>query len=263
MLCPTCLIGNLSIGGELPVDQVLSIRNLSLGVLDWQIEEDCGWLEVSVLSGQSTNQGQDVVLSVGDLSGMEAGLYEDELIVYSDGSMNTPQVVSVSLHIRDALHVPGTYGSIQAAINAAFDGEVVIVAPGIYIENIDFLGKNIIVTSSDPEDAEVVSETIIDGGGNGSVVKFENGESREAVLTGFTILGGSGSYNSDMEGIYWGGGVYCSDSAAPIFINCVFQNNETPFENAGSTITSGGGVLLHGSSPQREPQTLCRSLPRS
>ena len=43
--------------------------------------------------------------------------------------------------------VPGDFSTIQAAINAAQTGDTVRVAPGIYVENINFLGKAIAVVS--------------------------------------------------------------------------------------------------------------------
>ena len=41
----------------------------------------------------------------------------------------------------------GDYTTIQAGINASTDGDEIIVFPGVYIENIDFMGKTIIVAS--------------------------------------------------------------------------------------------------------------------
>ncbi len=56
------------------------------------------------------------------------------------------------------------------------------------------MGKNITLRSTDPDDPEVVKNIIIDGGGSGSVVTFRSGEGEGAVLAGFTITGGSGTW---------------------------------------------------------------------
>jgi hypothetical protein len=52
--------------------------------------------------------------------------------------------------------VPSEYGSIQTAINACSDGDTVLVKPGVYFEIINFQGKDITVTSTDPDDPRVV-----------------------------------------------------------------------------------------------------------
>jgi len=49
-------------------------------------------------------------------------------------------------------NVPSEYGTIQAGINASEDGDVVVVWPGVYFERINFNGKDITVTSTDPND---------------------------------------------------------------------------------------------------------------
>ncbi len=48
------------------------------------------------------------------------------------------------------------YGYIQEAIDTSEEGEMLIVEPGTYEENINFKGKNISLTSTDPEKDEVV-----------------------------------------------------------------------------------------------------------
>jgi len=88
------------------------------------------------------------------------------------------------------LHVPAAYPTIQSAIAAASEGDSVIVAPGTYVENINFLGKAITVQSSDPGDPAVVQATIIDGNG-GVCVTFKTREKKRSVLKGFTITNGS------------------------------------------------------------------------
>ena len=105
------------------------------------------------------------------------------------------------------LHVPSEYTTIQEAIDAALDGDAVLVAPGTYIENIDFKGKAITVESD--QGPEI---TIIDGNDSGSVVWFHSGEGQDSILNGFTISNGS---DSD----FGGGGIHCGSNCSPIVIN--------------------------------------------
>ncbi len=72
-------------------------------------------------------------------------------------------VVLVSSSYATDIFVPGDFGTIQAAIDdpGTVAGDVVIVAQGEYSENINFFGKAITVRSTDPNDAGVVLNTII------------------------------------------------------------------------------------------------------
>jgi hypothetical protein len=110
------------------------------------------------------------------------------------------------------LYVPDDYNMIQKAINAAVYGDVVVVRPGTYIENIDFRGKAIVVKS---EAGPKV--TIIDGGSpsnpdKASCVLFEGREGRDSVLDGFTITNGTGMRAQ-------GGGIFCQNYASPTIVN--------------------------------------------
>jgi parallel beta-helix repeat protein len=92
-----------------------------------------------------------------------------------------------ALSSNRTLTVPGHYNSIQGAINDAIDGETILVSPGIYRENLDILGKRITISSLDPDDVSIVEVTIIEAENPGPTISFMNGESRETVLSGFTI----------------------------------------------------------------------------
>jgi hypothetical protein len=94
--------------------------------------------------------------------------------------LSMPPVVSAA-----TIRVPADQPTIQLAIDAALSGDVVVVSPGTYAETIDFKGKIITVTSE--QGPEV---TVIDAGGAGSVVTFKSGETRNTILSGFTIRGG-------------------------------------------------------------------------
>ena len=126
------------------------------------------------------------------------------------------------------IYVPEDHATIQKAIDAASDGDEIIVSPGTYTENIDFKGKDIIVRSREPEDPDNVAATILDGGGSGSVVVFQNGETGKARLAGFTITNGSGSPTtiSGYEFIV-GGGILVSGGAIPTIENNIIIGIES------------------------------------
>ncbi|HCO94246.1 MAG TPA: hypothetical protein DIU00_09890, partial [Phycisphaerales bacterium] len=129
--------------------------------------------------------------------------------------------------------VPGQYATIQQAIQASNDGDVVVVEPGTYSESINFIGKNITVTGTDPDDPDVVAATVIDGDGEGSVVTFDSGETSEAVLTGFTITGGYGTAVSEVGNhIFWGAGIFCFGTS-PTIKNNIITGNIGPLEIIG------------------------------
>jgi hypothetical protein len=131
----------------------------------------------------------------------------------------------------DTYYVPGDHPTIQEAIDHCFPvWDEIIVAPGVYYENIDFLGKEILLRSTDPDDPAVVESTIIDGGGKGTVVTCANGEGPDAVLTGFVVRNGS---------IDYGGGMYIHGSS-PTVTNCIFSGNFG---------VMGGGMYHHNASP--------------
>ena len=132
-------------------------------------------------------------------------------------------------------HVPADFQSIQMAIDSVSpEGDTVVVAPGSYVENIDYLGKNIFLTSNYyvNSDDSLIQQTIIDGGENDAVVTFIGGENRSAVLNGFTITNGSGRQIGDHTK---GGGIYLNESG-PSITNCLITGNRC----CG---TSGGGGI--------------------
>jgi len=76
------------------------------------------------------------------------------------------------------------FATIQKAIDTANDGDTIVVDPGTYTEDINLLGKNITLTSTDPDNSNTVKNTTIDG-----TVTFRGTEDANCTLTGFNING--------------------------------------------------------------------------
>jgi parallel beta-helix repeat protein len=134
------------------------------------------------------------------------------------------------------IYVPDDYPTIQEGIDAAMNGDTVVVKPGTYHELIDFLGKAITVKSE-----QGAATTVIDGEGlEGSIVSFKNGESFDSVLQGFTLTNGIGT-----AGYYYayGGGIYCNDASPVICDNIIINNGEDWGPGFG---TYGGGIYCNG-----------------
>ncbi len=134
------------------------------------------------------------------------------------------------------------YVAIQGAMAAAAIGDTVLVSSGTYIENLDYNGKDITVCSHylfDPDPA-YIHTTIIDGNQSGSVVKFDAGESRTAVLNGFTLTNGSGTpYDSEPGHRLSGGGIFIRNSS-PSILNCYITGNSVK----GFDLDYGGGICI-------------------
>jgi hypothetical protein len=164
---------------------------------------------------------------------------------YSDWS-------SAESFIADAfrvINVPEEQPTIQAGIDDAWDGDTILVAPGIYMENIDFDGKAIVLTSSGDRDSTIIQTSM--AGGN--TVWFVSGEDTTTVIDGLTIDGlnvsrgiacsGSGPIirNCNIRNCIDskdGGGIYCLNSWAKIRNNLIHNNHAN---------TSGGGICVNGS----------------
>ena len=146
------------------------------------------------------------------------------LVVAMAVGISAPTIVIAAA----TLHVPADFSAIQAAIDAAVNGDTIVVAPGIYHEKINFHGKAITVTSESGPDV-----TMIDGDNSGSVVTFQTSETSLAVLNGFTIQHGSASFGAGMT----------LTGASPTITGNIFDSNT---QSAGGF---GAGIGGNGSSP--------------
>ena len=106
------------------------------------------------------------------------------------------------------------FDNIQAAIDAASDGDEIVVMEGIYYEHdINTLGKSILIEGSINTEGELL--TVVHANWQGSVFVCDSGETTSTVLKNLLITGGSA---------FSGGGMYIEESS-PSLVGCTFMNN--------------------------------------
>jgi hypothetical protein len=131
------------------------------------------------------------------------------------------------------INIPTDYPTIQQGIDASYDGDTVLVQPGLYIENINFNERKIVLGSLylTTGDESYIATTIIDGDSSGSVVTFESNEDSTAILKGFTVTNGNAPE---------GGGIFCMNSN-PVITNNIIALN--------ICYTYGAGIYCYYANP--------------
>ncbi len=128
---------------------------------------------------------------------------------------------------RDTISVaPGE--SIQEAIDASADGDVIELSPGEYVERINFRGKAVRVKGSG-------DATVIRGKGAGPVVRFSSREGPDSVLDSVVITGGVARR---------GGGIYIHN-ASPTIVRTIVSANRATQQGSGIYVGGGGAPLIY------------------
>ncbi|MDG2423965.1 MAG: right-handed parallel beta-helix repeat-containing protein, partial [Phycisphaerales bacterium] len=163
----------------------------------------------------------------------------------------------------DTINVPDDYPTIQGAVDAAADGDEIIVSPGTYsvgntYEVVKMGGKAVWLHSSDGPET-----TIIDGSGDRRGIACVLGEGPGTIIEGFTIrncddgpdqgVGGGILVASDSSptirgchvissSAWWGGGIGI-ESSNPVFENCTISVCSSGYLGGGIALLSGSPVF--------------------
>ncbi|MCP4614258.1 MAG: DUF1080 domain-containing protein, partial [Planctomycetes bacterium] len=224
---------------------------LNVDIGDYWVREihQTGWIQTTVDPSLITIQSGDHISEVDD-PGLAFGNFEFGSIIYVDDNASGdpgPGDPNVSDPLEDGTNAH-PFDSIQEAIDVAIDGDIVIVAEGIYYENIRLDAENIRLTSTTPENPMA---TIIHGSAGSSVVEFTNGDNSRMIGFGITssstTRGITCSNSSPLiekceifeNTAYQGAGMYFGGSSRASVVNCVVRNNSDP-----STSGGGGGASL-------------------
>ena len=126
-----------------------------------------------------------------------------------------------------------TYSSIQDAIDASSDGDVIEIAAGTYYEyEVNPGGRAITIRGATNGDG--TSVVTIDAQGNGSVLLCDSGETESMRFENLIITGGSAAGGGGMLN-YW---------SSPTLENCTFDNNTTNDDGGGMMNLSSSSTLV-------------------
>jgi len=155
-------------------------------------------------------------------------------------------ILAISLNAQ-IIHVPSGQPTIQAGINAAINGDTVLVNDGTYYENIRFMGKAITVASEFIMDGDTnhINNTIIDGSqalnsDSAATIMFINGEDTTSVINGFTVTSGKGVFYTTYQA-QCGGGIFTYNSGSKIINNKIVSNKVEGSVAGGAGIQSWWG----------------------
>jgi hypothetical protein len=135
------------------------------------------------------------------------------------------------------VNVPGDYLTIQAGIDAASNGDEVVIADGTYTgvgnRDLDFKGKAITVRSVNGPDTVIID---VESNAGSRGFYFHTNETSASVLEAVTIRGGNADY---------GGGIRIASGAAPTIRNCLITNN-VAVNGGGINVAGAVSIILKG-----------------
>jgi parallel beta-helix repeat protein/predicted outer membrane repeat protein len=91
-----------SVGGTLAPVQNLRLYNYGIGLYNYSVSENAGWLSVSPIFGGPVPPVDTITVAV-DQSGLVAGQYTAAIIITAPGAAGNPQTIPVTLNLSGAI----------------------------------------------------------------------------------------------------------------------------------------------------------------
>lgn len=157
------------------------------------------------------------------------GEYTVVVEITDDDGLTAKAETLVTAH-REIL-VPGDYSTIQEAIDATSDGDVITLGGQTFSEYIRFDGKAITIRGEGQTETTLMRPQIYSGAEPASIVTFDAGETRGSILENLTIQGGAWSF--------FDGGAIRIVEASPIIRACIIASHGATFGGAVSARESG------------------------
>jgi hypothetical protein len=174
------------------------------------------------------------------------------VMMYSD------RTVTAIIEEHATLYVPTPeYPTVQDAIEAAEDGDTIILNRGTYVGAPDptysgrivIIDKAITITSVNPDDPATVADTIIDCNGYSTYGIVLSGVGPDTVINGLTIANTTWGRVAQLsppdpgdDGYpgWWNGaaGIYIYPGASPTILNCIIRDCQM---TAGDASSGNGG----------------------
>ncbi|MBY0312938.1 MAG: right-handed parallel beta-helix repeat-containing protein [Phycisphaerales bacterium] len=140
------------------------------------------------------------------------------------------------------LLVPTTFTSIQAAINASADQDVIVLAPGQYAEQLELVGRSLTIRSSTGNPADVTIGIL----GGGTIAKIT--DSPSVKFQGVTLRGGRGERGlvcGSTGSITIFAGAILGTSSGIELDQCVVRDNTADL--GGAFFLSAGSLVIRRS----------------
>ena len=107
---------------------------------------------------------------------MSANIFNDTLNIVSNDPVSEIKKVYLTAKTYRRFEVPEQFSTIQSGIDRAWDGDTVLVSPGIYFENLMISGKSIALISHYymTLDTSYISNTVIANDTNKTVITIDS-----------------------------------------------------------------------------------------